>query len=46
MHGFGFYKYADGIRYDGQFVADAKEGFGVYTWTDGREYRGWWFKNK
>ena len=46
MHGMGIYIYADGIRYDGQYVADRKEGFGIYYWTDGRKYEGWWANGK
>jgi hypothetical protein len=46
MSGYGIYLYADGIRYDGQFLLDKKEGFGIYKWTDGRMYEGWWHKGK
>ena len=46
MEGYGFYQYADKVRYDGQFLADKKQGYGVYTWTDGRRYEGWWSKGK
>ena len=46
MDGFGYYQYADKVRYDGQFVSDKKQGFGVYTWTDGRKYEGWWNRGK
>lgn len=46
MQGYGVYVYADGLKYEGQFVADKKEGYGVYSWTDGRKYEGWWYKGK
>ena len=46
MHGYGYYLYADKVRYDGQFVDDIKQGFGIYSWTDGRKYIGWWYKGK
>ena len=46
MDGFGYYQYADMVRYDGQFVSDKKQGFGIYTWTDGRKYEGWWNTGK
>ena len=46
MHGYGFYVYADGVKYDGQFEADRKQGFGIYQWTDGRKYEGYWNKGK
>ena len=46
MHGYGFYVYADGVKYNGQFEFDKKQGFGVYSWTDGRKYEGYWHKGK
>ena len=46
MQGFGIYIYSDGVRYDGEYLADKKEGYGVYYWTDGRKYEGWWHKGK
>jgi hypothetical protein len=46
MHGYGIYIYADGVRYDGQYLNDKKQGYGVYYWTDGRKYDGYWFKGK
>ena len=46
MSGYGIYIYADGVRYDGQYLLDKKEGFGIYKWTDGRMYEGWWHKGK
>ena len=46
MHGFGYYVYADNMKYDGQFEADKKHGYGIYSWTDGRKYSGWWNKGK
>jgi len=46
MEGFGIYIYADGVRYDGQYLKDKKEGFGIYYWTDGRKYEGYWHKGK
>jgi hypothetical protein len=46
MQGHGIYVYADGVRYDGQYLNDKKEGYGMYYWTDGRKYEGWWHKGK
>jgi len=46
MQGTGIYIYADGVRYDGQYLNDKKEGFGLYYWTDGRKYEGWWHLGK
>ena len=46
MQGIGIYIYADGVRYDGQYLNDKKEGFGLYYWTDGRKYVGWWHLGK
>ena len=34
------------MKYDGEFVDDAKQGFGIYNWTDGRKYTGWWYKGR
>ena len=42
----GIYIYADGVRYDGQYLNDKKEGYGLYYWTDGRKYEGWWHNGK
>jgi hypothetical protein len=46
MHGYGVYIYADGVRYEGQYLFDKKQGFGCYRWMDGRLYEGYWFKGK
>jgi hypothetical protein len=46
MSGHGIYLYADGVRYDGEYVDDKKDGFGIYYWTDGRKYEGYWYKGK
>ena len=46
MQGHGIYIYADGVRYDGQYLNDKKEGYGLYYWTDGRQYEGWWSAGK
>jgi len=46
MHGFGYYFWADGRIYYGQYQNDKKEGFGIYSWTDGRKFEGWWYKGK
>ena len=34
--------YADGSKYDGNWVAGNCEGHGVYTFADGRKYDGNW----
>jgi len=46
MQGVGIYFYADGMRYDGQYMNDKKEGYGMYKWIDGRKFEGWWYKGK
>ncbi len=46
MHGYGYYKYADGKTYKGQFVNDKKDGYGIYCWVDGKKYSGWWLNGK
>ena len=40
MHGRGIFTWADGRRYDGEYVDDKKEGHGVFIWPDGRRYDG------
>ena len=46
MHGKGFYTWADGRKYDGDYINDRKEGFGSYIWADGRRYEGQWANGK
>ena len=46
MHGKGIYTWADGRKYEGDYVNDKKEGFGSYLWTDGRKYEGQWINGK
>ena len=46
MQGFGFYRYADGKQYEGQFLMDKKEGFGIFHWINGSSYEGQWHKGK
>ena len=46
MEGYGVYFWADGRRYEGQYLHDKKSGFGIYYWPDGRKYEGWWLKGK
>ena len=40
MHGSGVFTWADGRRYEGEYVDDKKEGHGVFKWPDGRQYDG------
>lgn len=42
MHGYGTYKWADGRRYEGEYLNDHKHGHGLYTYADGRKYDGEW----
>ena len=42
MHGRGTYTWANGMRYEGDYVEDVKEGNGVFDWPDGRRYEGEW----
>ena len=37
---FGFYEYANGIRYVGEFRRGKRNGQGTNTWTDGSKYVG------
>ena len=32
--------WADGRKYEGDYVNDKKHGVGIYTYTDGRSYKG------
>lgn len=42
MHGQGVYTWADGRKYEGNYIDDKKDGYGTYRWADGREYAGQW----
>jgi len=46
MHGQGIYKWADGRKYEGDYLNDKKHGFGIYTYPDGRSYKGNWSNGK
>jgi len=38
MSGSGVYSWADGRRYEGEYVDDKKEGYGVFSWADGKTH--------
>ncbi|VCX37157.1 unnamed protein product, partial [Gulo gulo] len=40
MHGPGTYVWADGLKYEGEFVKNIPMNHGVYTWPDGSTYEG------
>ncbi|XP_030787838.1 radial spoke head 10 homolog B2-like [Rhinopithecus roxellana] len=40
MHGQGTYIWADGLKYEGDFVKNVPMNHGVYTWPDGSMYEG------
>lgn len=46
MHGQGVYMWADGRKYEGEYVNDKKHGYGIYTYPDGRSYKGQWASGK
>ena len=46
LQGRGTYVWADGRRYEGEWVKDEMHGSGVYTWPDGRKYVGEFQKGK
>ena len=46
MHGSGTFSWADGRRYEGEYVNDQKEGKGIYYYHDGRKYDGEWKNNR
>ena len=35
--------WADGRKYEGQYVENRKQGQGVFSWPDGRKYDGEWY---
>ncbi|XP_008580527.1 PREDICTED: radial spoke head 10 homolog B isoform X2 [Galeopterus variegatus] len=40
MHGQGTYLWADGLKYEGDFVKNIPMNHGMYTWPDGSTYEG------
>ena len=40
MHGFGTFKWPDGMIYEGEYKNDMKDGIGKMTWPDGKIYYG------
>jgi len=38
--------WADGRKYEGEYVNDKKHGYGIYTYPDGRSYKGQWASGK
>jgi len=40
MNGKGIFTWADGRKYDGQYVKDKKEGYGTIYFNDGSKYVG------
>ncbi|KAG7260548.1 hypothetical protein CRUP_024740 [Coryphaenoides rupestris] len=40
MHGYGLYTWSDGVKYEGEFVANVPAGRGTYAWPDGSSYEG------
>ena len=45
-HGQGTFFYANGSRYEGQWVRGAKEGHGLFTFEDGSVYEGPFLKDR
>ncbi|XP_072517198.1 ankyrin repeat and MYND domain-containing protein 1 [Salminus brasiliensis] len=43
--GAGVQEWADGSRYEGQFVDGLKHGGGVFTWANGESYKGSFYKD-
>jgi len=46
LQGRGTYEWADGRKYEGEWVKDEMHGSGVYTWPDKRKYVGEFQKGK
>ena len=40
MNGQGLYTFANGNRYDGDWLDDKRTGFGIYTYINGNAYEG------
>jgi hypothetical protein len=40
------YKWADGRKYDGEWLNNNMHGNGSYSWKDGREYAGQYLNDK
>ncbi|XP_077390087.1 ankyrin repeat and MYND domain-containing protein 1-like isoform X2 [Festucalex cinctus] len=43
--GFGVQEFADGSKYEGEFVDGLKQGKGRYTWKSGEFYEGFFYKD-
>jgi len=46
MHGYGVFTWADGRKYEGEYIDDKKQGHGIFKWPDGRQYDGQWQNGK
>jgi hypothetical protein len=46
MHGYGIYRWPDGIEYYGQRKENKKEGYGYFNDSNGIEYYGQWKNDK
>ena len=47
MQGLGVALWADGRRYEGNYVSDKKHGYGIYKWREKRKtYEGGWKQGK
>ena len=44
--GYGYYKWADGSTYNGDWSQNMISGIGIQTWRDGRRYEGEFVNNK
>ena len=45
-HGKGFFYWAEGSTYEGDFHNNIIQGKGTYKWCDGRKFIGDWYDNK
>ena len=45
-HGKGVYKFANGDKYEGMYVAGKKDGFGTFEYPNGDKYWGEWKADK
>ena len=46
MHGYGIFKWPDGVYYEGNYVNDKKNGYGKYFWSVDVYYEGNWLNSK
>ena len=46
MNGIGYYKWADGKKYIGEYLNSHKHGYGIYRLSQHRVHHGYWNQGK